>query len=216
MRADAERNRDAVVAAAGRLFAQRGLDVPLTEIARQAGVGIATLYRRFPTSEDLILAVFAAKMEAYAATAETALEVEDPWEGFCDYVRWVCRMQAEDMGFADILSLAPREAFTQQSARAFRAFTRLTRRAQQAGALREDFAHQDLVLLMMANAGLVRATGGEDPRAWRRLVEYMLQAFRAPAAGPLPLAPAPRDIYDALQGSAAPPGVTGSSRGAGT
>lgn len=197
LRVDAERNRARILGAARELYAEQGLDIPLTEVAKRAGVGIATLYRRFPAADDLVAAVFAAKMDVYADAAEAALEVDDPWTGFSDYVRVVCRMQVEDAGFADILALAPRCAFDPQRSRAFRAFTKLVHRAQDAGVLRRDFVHQDLVLLLMANAGLVHATGG-NRQASSRLVEYMLQSFH-PGAGDLPAAPTPREMYQALQ-----------------
>lgn len=198
LRVDAERNRARILDAARQVFAEHGLDVPMSEVARRAGVGIATFYRRFPTSDDLIAAVFAEKMDAYARAAEAALEVENPWTGFSDYVLSVCEMQAADAGFADILALSPRPVFADQRSRAFRAFTKLVQRAKDAGALRSDFAHQDLVMLLMANAGLAHATSG-NARAWRRFTEYMLQAFRAPGVGTLPPAPKPREMYQALQ-----------------
>lgn len=198
LRVDAERNRRRILDAARQVYAEHGLDVPMTEIARRAGVGIATLYRRYPTSDDLVVAAFVEKMEAYAAVAESALKVEDPWVGFSDYVRTICQMQVADAGFADILALTPRDAFAEQRSRAFRAFARLVRRAQEAGALRADFVHQDMPLLLMANAGLVRATTGH-PKATARLAEYLLQAFRAPATDALPPAPTPREMFTALE-----------------
>lgn len=198
LRVDAERNRARILDAARHAFAEQGLDVPMSAVARRAGVGIATLYRRFSTSDDLVAAVFAAKMDAHASAAEAALDVEDPWTGFADFVRSTCEMQAEDAGFADVLALSPRSAFDDQRSRAFRAFTRLIQRAKDAGELRTDFEHQDLVMLLMANAGLAHATGG-NIRSWRRFTEYMLQAFRAPGADALPPAPTPREMYQALQ-----------------
>ena len=200
LRVDAERNRTRILDAARQAFAEQGLDVPMTEVARRAGVGIATLYRRFPTNDDLVAAVFVGKMDAYADVAEAALEVEDPWTGFSDYVRSVCEMQAADAGFADVLAPSPRSAFDDQRSRAFRAFTKLVQRAKDAGALRPDFVHQDLVMLLMANAGLAHASSG-NARAWMRFTEYMLQAFRAPGGGELPSAPTPRQMYEALKDS---------------
>lgn len=197
LRADAERNRQRILEAARQAYAEEGLDVPMTEIARRAGVGIATLYRRYPTSDDLVTAAFTEKMEAYATAAESALEVEDPWVGFSDYLRTVCQMQVSDAGFADILSLTPHDGFAEQRSRVFRAITRLIRRAQEAGALRRDFTHQDVPLVLMANAGLVRATAG-NPKATARLTEYLIQAFRAPAAAPLPPPPTSREVFTAL------------------
>src|SRR5664280_3083998 len=86
LRSDAERNRGRIVEAARAAFAERGLDVPLEEVAGQACVGIATLYRRFPTRDDLIAACFERRVEEYAQAADDALEVADAWSGFCAYV----------------------------------------------------------------------------------------------------------------------------------
>lgn len=113
-------------------------------------------------------------------------------------MRTVGQMQATDTGFADVLALAPQDAFTDQRSRAFKAFTLLTHRAQAAGALRTDFVHQDLVILLMANAGLVRATYGNST-AWPRFTEYMLQAFHAPGGGRLPPPPTPRELFQSVQ-----------------
>src|SRR3954453_17400464 len=81
LRVDAERNRQRVVAAAREAFAEFGLDVPLEDIARRAGVGVGTLYRRYPTRADLVAAAFEAKMTAYAEAAREALADPDPWRG---------------------------------------------------------------------------------------------------------------------------------------
>src|SRR3954451_3187460 len=101
LRADAERNRTAIVDAARMLFAEHGVDAPLDEIAKRAGTGNATLYRRFPTRGDLIEAVFADRMAEHLAAVETALGNEDAWDGFASYVRAVAAMQAQDRGIAD-------------------------------------------------------------------------------------------------------------------
>src|SRR5919108_6174329 len=96
MRADAARNRQRIVQAAQLAFAERGLDVPLEEIARRAGVGIATLYRRFPTRDALIAASFAPLMAAYAEAVDEALQAPDAWTGFARFLERVCAMQAAD------------------------------------------------------------------------------------------------------------------------
>src|SRR3954471_4942828 len=90
LRVDAERNRQRIVAAAGTAFAELGLDVPMEDIARRAGVGVGTLYRRYPTRADLIAAAFEVKMAAYAEAAADALADPDPWHGFCGYVERIC------------------------------------------------------------------------------------------------------------------------------
>src|SRR5688500_15920096 len=95
LRVDAERNRRRIIAAAHEAFSDLGIDVPMAEVARRAGVGVGTLYRRYPTRADLVAAAFEEKMAAYAEAAKVALEDPDPWRGFCDYVRRICAMQAD-------------------------------------------------------------------------------------------------------------------------
>ncbi|WP_239118606.1 TetR/AcrR family transcriptional regulator [Paractinoplanes ferrugineus] len=197
LRADAARNRDAIVGAARRAFAELGLQVPFDEIARRAGVGEATLHRRFPDRESLIAAAFTDKMTDYADAAAQALADPDPWAGFCGYVRRVCAMQSGDRGFADLLTLTfsvtnpAIEDLEGHRARAYRDWVTIVRRAKTSGQLRADFHPSDMILLLMANAGVVAATTGTAPHAGQRLVEYLLQAFAGGCALELP-APAPR------------------------
>ena len=200
LRADAKRNRARVVAAARQVFAERGQDAPMEEIARRAGVGVATLYRRFPTRADLIAGAFEAKMAAYAEAVEQALAEPDAWAGFRGYVERVCAMQAADRGFTDVLTMTFPAAtgFEAQRARAYHGFVELIARAKASGRLRADFVPEDLVILLMANAGVVTATGDAAPDAWRRLVAYMVEAFAAEPARPLPPPPTPAAVYRAL------------------
>src|SRR5258705_8781008 len=86
LRADAERNRAAIVAAARVVFAEYGLEAPLEEIAQRAGVGIATLYRRFPAREQLVAAALIEKVTQYAEAAADALAAFDRWAGFVGFV----------------------------------------------------------------------------------------------------------------------------------
>ena len=156
--------------------------------------------RRFPTRDDLITATFAGKMTAYANAIDDALAEPDPWHGFCTYVGRVCAMQAEDRGFTDVLTVTfpTAKGFEADRNRAAAGFAELIDRAKAAGKLRRDFAHQDLVLALMANAGVVNGTGDAAPDAWRRLVAYLLQAFAADAALPLPPPPSEQQMYRAL------------------
>jgi AcrR family transcriptional regulator len=200
LRSDAERNRTLVLAAAHEVFAEQGLQAPMAEIARRAGVGIATLYRRFPTREDLITATFAVRMKAYADAIDQALQDLDPWRGFCAYIERVCEMQASDRGFTHVLTLTfpTAKAFEADRNRSYQGFSRLVRRAKETGRLRPDFSSEDMILLLMANAGVISATGESAPDAWRRLVAYMVQAFSAEHAEPLPAAPTPKAMYGAM------------------
>src|SRR5215216_5907506 len=103
LRADAERNRERILAAAAMVFAEHGLDVSLDDIAAAAGVGVGTVYRRFPDKDALIDALFEDKIDGAVQLASDALEIEDPWEGLVTFMRGMCRMQAEDRGFKDAL-----------------------------------------------------------------------------------------------------------------
>jgi AcrR family transcriptional regulator len=194
LRADASRNRAALVQAAREVFAERGLDAPLDEIARRAGVGNATLYRRFPERNDLIAAVFTDVMSHYGDLVEKALLVEDPWDGFRGYVLAVLQLQAVDRGMADLLVSyvdAGTGELAKQRARAHAGLVKLIRRAKDAGGLREDFTSQDLPLILMANAGLVRRTFRMAPTSSSRVAAFILDGLQASAATPAP--PAPRE-----------------------
>src|SRR5947208_234412 len=105
LRSDAERNRARIVAAARTVFGRGGLNASMASVAGEAGVGIATLFRRFPTKEDLVAAVFADRMDAYAVVVAEALDDPDPWRGLVGIIESVCAMQAADYGFADVLTM---------------------------------------------------------------------------------------------------------------
>lgn len=201
LRVDAERNRARIVAAAQAAFAKRGLDVPLEEIAALAGVGIATLYRRFPTRDDLIAACFEDRVAEYANAAEDALRAPDGWSGFRAYVERICAMQAADRGLKDVLmrTFPNAKALERHRARGYELTVRLIDRAKAQGSLRSDFVPEDIVLLLMANAGVVQAAGQDAPEAWRRFVALMLEAFRADRALSLPPAPTPRHMLRAMR-----------------
>ncbi|WP_410612548.1 TetR/AcrR family transcriptional regulator [Amycolatopsis sp. lyj-109] len=197
LRADAERNRERIMAAARRLYATEGLGVSMASVAREAGVGKATLSRRFATREDLINAVFADRMDDYAAAIAEALADPDPWHGFTRYLESICAMQAADRGFAAVLAMSFPAAKDLEARRteSYRGFLKLIRRAKGTGHLRADFTSEDLVVLLMANAGVIAATGDDAPGTWRRLVGQMLRAFAVPGA-PVPALPASPDSAD--------------------
>ena len=201
LRVDAERNRGRIVEAAQAAFAEHGLDVPLEEVAGGAGVGIATLYRRFPTRDDLIAACFERRLADYARAAEDALEAPDGWTGFCTYVERICAMQAADRGLKDVLTRTFPNATGLEANRTlgYERSVRLLDRAKAEGTLRADVVPEDLVLLLMANAGVVEGAGEAAPDAWRRFVALMLDGFRAEGAGPLPPPPSPRQVMRAMR-----------------
>lgn len=201
LRSDAARNRRQLIDAACKVFAERGIDAPLDDVARHAGVGIATLYRRFPTRNDLLAAAFEDRMAAHADAIDAALGDADAWHGFCTLVESICVLQAGDRAMKDVLTMTFPAApgFEEARGRAYQATVELVRRAQVEGSLRPDFVPEDLLLLLMANAGVVSAMGDAAPDAWQRVVAYLLDAFHArSSSGPLPKPPSPRQMAVAL------------------
>lgn len=201
-RADAARNRERIIAAASALYATEGLNASMAAIARQAGVGKATLSRHFPTPETLINSVFAQHMAAYVQATEDALAMKDPWWGFVNYITQVCQMQAEDRGFAAVLTFTftDAEEIEQLHARAYQGFLTIISRARETGHLREDFASEDLLLVLISNAAVIAATGPAASESWQRLVGHFLRGFAVPGA-PLPQvppAPSSEALYQAM------------------
>lgn len=201
LRADAARNRAAIIEAARAVFAEQGVDAPLDEIARRAGTGNATLYRRFPTRGDLVAAVFAEAMAEHLRAVEAGLADDDPWRGFASYIVAVGAMQARDRGIADLVTMDVSAApeIEELRLRAFTGLVRLVERANGAGVLRADFTTQDVVLLVMANAGLVERAHGISAQASARLVHVLLDGFRAAAATAGPPAPGARETEAAMR-----------------
>jgi AcrR family transcriptional regulator len=200
-RADAARNRDALIDAARSVFGRRGLSAPLDDIARQAGIGNATLYRHFPTRCDLIAAVFTSALQDVVAAAEQALANPDPWDGFAGHVLFLCELQAQDRGMADLLTMSiPGAPDLERTRRRTQEGTaRIVARARESGDLRPDFEPEDLGILLMANAGLIHRTADGAPTAWRRMVAYFLDSLHdGAAAGPLPPAPGLRAVRAAM------------------
>jgi AcrR family transcriptional regulator len=205
LRADAERNRAAIVAAAQNVFAEHGLEAPLEEIAQRAGVGIATLYRRFPAREQLVAAALIDKVTQYADAAAQAAADSDPWTGFVGYVRRICELQAGDRGLSDLLSmtLAADERIEQLRAEANAQVVGLIERAKAAGKLRPDFVGEDLLLVLIASAAVGQATRADAPDSWRRFVALVLDAFERRDAPPLPPAPSTEQMVRAMRRLAA-------------
>ena len=194
LRADAERNRERIVTAAARLFAEQGLSVPLEDVARSAGVGVATLYRRFPTRTDLAIAAFERNMTSYIDAVEKAFSNPRPWDGFRELVFDLCALQASDPGLRALLTTAfpASSVIEQRAAETVDKVGEVIARAQQDGSLRSDIGVGDVVVMLLANAGVLEATREHAPEAWRRFAALMIDAFRAGEHAPLP-PPTPAD-----------------------
>jgi AcrR family transcriptional regulator len=193
LRADAARNREAILTAAAKLLARDGLDVSLDEVARRAGVGSATVYRRFPTQEALAAAVLEAKITCYANEAEAAaIRAEtEPEAAFVGWVHRLAELLVEDRAFGQSLT-APgtrSASFQAEHARAFEASRRLGETARASGVVRPDFHHSDLFLLVQAIDGLLTRSPSTAGEAWPRLAAIFLAGFAAGDKEQLPPVP---------------------------
>ena len=143
-RADAARNFDAVLAAARRAFADHGSDVPLEEIARQAGVGVATLYRNFPSREDLVEAVYVVEVDELCRYGERLARQADPWDSL---VAWLRRYVAYLGTKRVLLDVLDRESGAFRACRdaLYEAAEPLLARAQEAGRVRAEATVDDVL-----------------------------------------------------------------------
>jgi AcrR family transcriptional regulator len=214
LRADALRNRQRILEAARQIFEERGVDAPLDEVAERASVGAGTLYRHFPTRRALVEAAFEKELVKVAAIAEEASQCEDPWVGFSTYLERLCSAMATDRGLSDLLLLEipNSEEVTGACRRQARAQAELLRRAQEAGAVRDDLVPEDVFLFLVANAAVTQMTRLAAPHAWRRLVALLLEACRPGQAGPLPAAPTPLQAARAKREHAESKGLKSAGR----
>jgi AcrR family transcriptional regulator len=181
LRSDALDNRERILDAARAVFATEGLDVPMREIARRAGVGPATLYRRFPTKQALATEAFTEQMYACHAIVEEGLADPDPWHGLCLVIEKLCELHARNRGFTTAFTSAFPHAMdlARRRDQALTSLAELARRAKETGHLRPDFVLDDLILVLMANGGLHATSTNARVAASRRFAALAIRAFRA-------------------------------------
>jgi AcrR family transcriptional regulator len=193
LRADAARNRARVLDAARTAFAEAGLDVGVEEIARRAGVGKGTLYRRFPTKEALVRAIFEDILDEIERRVAESEAVEDAGEAFAHYLRGAAEMQAGNQGFYDVVAqrLGAAALTVEQRRRILAAAARPLQRAQEAGAIRADLVPEDVQLILRMIGATTRPAPDGTPmdEHWPRYLGLVLDALRPEAATPLPANP---------------------------
>lgn len=170
LRADAQRNLERVLDAAAEVFAEEGPDASVDEIARRAGVGHGTVFRRFPTKDDLVYAVVERHVAQMRALAEEALESDDPGAAFFGYIRGVAELAMTSSGLHKCIAHCggkPGAAELEELSR------KIVARAQGAGAVRKDVEPGDVQLLV--RSALMSAPEGQ----WHRYLEVVLDGLRA-------------------------------------
>lgn len=178
-RADARRNRERLVAAATDLFARHGIDVPLEDIARAAGLSIGTLYNNFPNRGALLDVVIPERLAALETLASDALKDSDPWTGFTLFLEGMFTLQARDRAINEAISRNPLGAVdvSAECGRAGGVLDSVVTRVRESGHLRPDFGPDDLTTLVWAMSKVISMSNGDDS-IWRRHLHFVLEGLR--------------------------------------
>jgi AcrR family transcriptional regulator len=187
LRADALRNRRRILDAAAEAFAEGGLDVGVAEIARRAGVGAGTIFRRFATKEDLVAAIVEERFGQMVALAEDGCAEADPAEAFRRFLLAGIEMQVRDRGFFDAVGsrFGTDPRLREVKAQLMEVCDRLLRAAQEAGAIRDDIGATDVPVVMCAAAGVPAPLLAVEPDIWRRYAGVILDGLKPECASDL-------------------------------
>jgi AcrR family transcriptional regulator len=185
LRADARRNREAILKAARKVFSDRGQDAQMDDIARRAKVGVGTVYRHFPTKEALLEELVRDSFRELAVMWLEAIEQPDPWQTFVDLMWRAAELHAGDRAFTEVIAEAKLKV-AQDAAHETglnESLMSLIRRSQAVGAMREDLELDDMQALF-CGLGAVVARDPGDGRMWRRYLTLMIDGLRPPAVAP--------------------------------
>jgi AcrR family transcriptional regulator len=199
LRADAQRNRERIIAAAIEVFAERGLEASTAEVAQRAGVGEATLFRRFPSKDDLIMAIVETQMSAAVEMANECLADEDPGAGLERFLTWMVERSVADKGVMDATKdrCMMRDELQPIRREFITAITALLKRAQAAGVVRDDLTGPDLGILMHSVAASAEMPfPGVRNDIWKRYLGVVLDGLRPDGATKLRPGPPPRRAFE--------------------
>lgn len=189
-RSDSRRNRVRLVSAARKLVAEKGMDVTAADIAAQAELGVATLYRRFGSKESLIRDILVDGINEVESVADAALAESDAWQGFCTFFSFFSHTQVVNQGIAEYLSTAAGISAQEEAEYHGQLLSKLqeiVRRAHESGALRPDVTWQDVVLLSRASVAAGHCLGVDAPDdQWQRTCAIIIEGLRANHSSPTP------------------------------
>jgi AcrR family transcriptional regulator len=180
MRADAVRNRERILVAAQHVFSEHGLDASVADVAREAGVGKATIFRSYPTKDDLIAAIACDRVRWVEDLVTEALEQPDAWAAFRALLADLAHQHATDLTHLEALARntdAPQLAAARNATNA--AFRRLMKKAKEQGAMRPDAKPEDIRTLFHGVTHAMTEEERRDVDAWARWADLFANAFRA-------------------------------------
>lgn len=189
LRRDAERNRERILEAAAEVFTTQGLGASLDDVARQAGVGVGTVYRRFPDKESLVSELFTSRVAALVALAESACEIPDPWDGLVWFLTQVAGEFAGNLGLRQMMMFG---TYGSDSVGCVReqmrpVITRLVERAKSTGQLREDFQPTDVPFIGFMLSVTAQYAGEISPGIWSRYLTLIIDGMRTRRPDTTPL-----------------------------
>jgi AcrR family transcriptional regulator len=193
LRRDAERNRQRILDAARELFAERGLSATLNEIAHHAGVGVGTVYRRYPDKAVLIDELFEQRLAEVIDLLDTARGEPDPWQGLIHFMTRMLELQAADQGLKELLLGFPGalERTGRMRELIYPRVNELVTRAHAAGQLRADVEAPDMPVIQLMIGAVIDIARDIEPELWRRFFELVIQGLRATPEEPRMLEPGP-------------------------
>jgi AcrR family transcriptional regulator len=193
LRKDAARNRDLLLQAARDVFAERGLEASLDDVAHRAGVGVGTAYRHFANKYELAQAILAEAIDEVLALADRAAESDDPWAGIVAFLERAAQMQSSDRGLREVLmGTHDPERMEEVNQRISVPLNRLVDRAKAIGAIRPDVEATDIGIVVLMLCTVADITGDAAPDLWRRYLPMLLDGLRA--GSELPVPPVPEDV----------------------
>jgi AcrR family transcriptional regulator len=192
LRKDAERNRQRILAAAGELFGERGLQVTLDAVAERAGVGVGTVYRRFPDKEALIDALFEERIDAVAAIADEACAMDDAWAALVFFFDRAVSLHGHDRALKELVfsTAHGQHRVARARDRLKPIVSRIVARAQASGQLRPDVEITDVPVIQLMLTGVIEYAGDVAPEVWRRYLAIIVDGLRAGPSAQTPIAPA--------------------------
>lgn len=188
LRKDALRNRQLLIQAAREVFAVRGLDASMDDVANHAGLGVGTAYRHFANKHELATAIFDSAVDEIVQLGEDALAMADPWAGLVTFVEATLNAQTLNRALREILTGIYHDERDRHNARITAPFGPLVERAKAAGVVRDDAQASDVSLIFVMLCAITDATAETSPYLWRRYLPMLLEGMRA-GATPMPVPP---------------------------
>ena len=188
LRKDAARNRQLLIDAARAVFAERGLDATLDDVAHRAGLGVGTAYRHFANKYELAGAIFQQAVDEIVELAEASLQVADAWDGLVSFLERTLEAQTVNRGLREVLmGVHDAEQDHQIHERLGTLITALVERAQHGGSVRQDANATDIGMIITMLCVVADIAGDADPDLWRRYLPILLAGL-SPNGPALPVA----------------------------